>query len=249
MKRQRASVDLLIIIPAYNEEGNLGGVLDQLLRLKASLPFDILVVDDASQDNTAAVAASRGVTCLSHARNRGYGAALKTGYDHAARQGYRFVIQMDADGQHDVCNVPVLFHAMTDGGRNAPDVVLGSRFMRGSQCYHVGFARRLAILWFRLLIFRSTGTDISDPTTGLQGLNRRAFCHCLESREFSERHPDADYVTHMLLEHFRVVQVPAVMHERGSGRSMHAGLEPVLYLLRMTCAQRAVCQAYRERYD
>ena len=246
MGHPRVSTGLLIVIPAYNEADNLGGVLDQLLRVRSTLPFDVLVVDDASQDATAALAGRYGVACVSHRRNRGYGAALRTGYAYAARNGYRFVIQMDADGQHDACNVPALYSALTGpAGGSAPDIVLGSRFMRGSRCYHIGALRRLAILWFRLLILQATGTDITDPTTGLQGLNRRAFVHCLTSRAFSERHPDADYVTHMLLNRFRVAQVPAVMHERVSGQSMHAGLEPVLYLLRVTCAQRAVCQAHR----
>ena len=234
----------MILIPAYNEEKNLGHVLDQLIALNRSLNAAILVIDDASTDGTAAEARRRGVRCLVHPRNMGYARALQTGYRYAAAHGFRYVIQMDADGQHDVCNIPPLCRSLT--GDNLPDVVLGSRFMPGSVSYDVGPLRRVAFAWFRLLIRAMSGARITDPTTGLQGLSRRIFLHYAKDEYFDTRYPDANVLLQTILEGYTVVQIPAVMHDRQSGRSMHAGFTgSMLYTLRATALLVDVWMRFR----
>jgi glycosyltransferase involved in cell wall biosynthesis len=89
---------LLIIIPAYNEEGRVGKVVREV---SSTLPgADVLVVDDGSADNTAAEAVEAGAISVSLPVNSGYGAALQTGYKFAVRNRYAIVGQIDADGQH-----------------------------------------------------------------------------------------------------------------------------------------------------
>ncbi|MCY9695064.1 glycosyltransferase family 2 protein, partial [Paenibacillus alginolyticus] len=91
--------EYLIIIPAFNEEANIGKVLQGIYARK--LPVDVLIIDDGSLDKTAAIARSQSAIVVSHPCNLGYGAALQTGYQYAFAKGYRYLIQFDADDQHD----------------------------------------------------------------------------------------------------------------------------------------------------
>ncbi len=168
--------DLLIIIPAYNEAGNIGRFLAKLREPEIASLADVLVINDASTDATKEIALRYGVTVVSHVYNLGYGSGLQTGYKYAVRRGYKYVIQMDGDGQHDACNIPVLYKALTSGdvGGSLPEIVIGSRFMEGSSPYRVSIVKRLAIGLFKCMIRMATGEWFTDPTSGLQGLNRRA---------------------------------------------------------------------------
>ena len=167
-----AEKSLLIIIPAYNEEKNIGPFLGQLRRLEVARQADILVVDDASADHTGEIAVGMGCTVVRGIYNLGYGSGLQIGYKYALRNGYQYVIQMDADGQHDPCNAEALYAKLLErdeDGRGA-DIVLGSRFLEGSVTYPMPAAKRVAWALFRLLIRLGAGQRITDPTTGLQGL-------------------------------------------------------------------------------
>lgn len=228
--------EVLLLIPAHNEEESIGAFLDQLREAGAYDLADILVVNDHSTDNTVEIALQHGVTVISSVYNIGYGSALQLGYKHAAHMGYRFVIQLDADGQHDACNVMALYRAlntpMPEG--EMPDIVIGSRFAAGSRSFKVGSLKRLSIHFFQALIHRTTGTYILDPTSGLQGLSRRAFTHYAQYLNFDNMYPDANMIVQMLMLGFNVIEVPSVMHERKAGVSMHAGiLRPLIYMMVM----------------
>jgi glycosyltransferase involved in cell wall biosynthesis len=232
----------LIIIPAYNEEKNIPKVLDALETPEITAFADILVINDASQDDTKRIVKERGHTVVSHIFNLGYGSALQVGYKYAVRREYTYVIQMDADGQHDACNVHHLYEKLKeiDGTGKSPDIVLGSRFMKGSLEYPVSAVKRLAYFLFRLLIRMASGRHIADPTTGLQGLSRRAFSYYAKYNHFDDKYPDANCILEMLLLGFRVTEIPAVMHTRTVGVSMHSGFMPILYMFRMLLSILAV---------
>lgn len=121
-----------------------------------------------------------------------------------------------------------------------PDIVLGSRFMEGSSGFSVSFAKKIAFVWFRIMLKTGTGRRITDPTTGLQGLNWRTFRFYSKYNNFDDKYPDANMLMQMLLLGFRVREIPAVMHVRTTGVSMHSGLKPVLYMFRMTFSILAV---------
>ncbi len=227
--------ELLIIIPAYNEEKNIIRVFEQLEKLEIPAIADILVIDDASTDRTGSIVTEKQYDLVTHIYNLGYGSALQSGYKYAARRNYEYVIQMDADGQHDVSNIPVIYKELQGKGADAEkaDIVLGSRFMKESSDFPVSFFKKLACAMFRFLIRQVTGRSVADPTTGLQGLGREAFFYYSKYNHFDDKYPDANMLMQMLLLGYRVKEVPAVMHARESGQSMHSGLKPGWYMLRM----------------
>ena len=239
--------DLLIIIPAYNEEESIKDVLDALEQPEIRNIADILIMNDASSDNTSWIAKRRNYKVITHVFNLGYGSAIQLGYKYAVRRRYDYVIQMDADGQHDVCNIPKIYEELKtkDAYGNYPDIVLGSRFMEGSSEFRVGALKAFAIRQFRRYIRHQTGVRIMDPTTGLQGLNFPAFLYYSKYGHFDERYPDANMVLQMLLLGFHVREIPATMHARETGKSMHSGLKPVGYMIHMACSLLRVTYQYK----
>ncbi len=223
----KSGADSLIIIPAFNESASLGWVLERAS--SSASDFDVLVIDDGSRDNTGAIAEQREATVVSHPFNLGYGAALQTGYKWAERHGYAYLVQMDADGQHD----PALAAGMVDKLRaGKADLVLGSRFAAPSG-YQMGMTRTVGRLFFRRLLALLGGPPISDPTSGLQALSRAAFSFCC--RDFYPTDfPDIDVLLLLHRNGFRIMEVPVTMRPSPSSRaSMHAGVQAVYYTYKM----------------
>lgn len=240
-KEKKIRKELLIIVPAHNEEKNIRTVFDCLERDHISDIADILVINDASSDGTEAVITDRGYHHITNRSRVGYGRALQQGYRYACRHEYRYVIHMDADGQHDTCNIQEIYKRLLgkDSHGRSPDIVMASRYMEGSSAFPVSIWRRMAYALFRVIIRRVTGRRIADPTTGLQGLNRRVFQYYAGKGHY-DKYPDANIIIQMLLLGYRIVEMPAVMHVRSDGRSMHRGFRAVWYMLRMFCSITAV---------
>lgn len=227
--------DLLIIVPAYNEEDNIEAVLETLEQPDIRDIADVLIMNDASADNTNRLVKFRNHTMVTHVFNLGYGSAIQLGYKYAVRRKYQYVIQMDADGQHDICNIKNIYRELkrADEKGEVPDIVLGSRFMGGGNQFQVRGIKLFAIRLFRFMIKSFTGVKILDPTSGLQGLNRKAFLYYSKYQHFDDKYPDANMITQMLLLKFKIREIPSVMHARGGGVTMHAGLKPLMYMIRM----------------
>lgn len=235
MRRMMNQKELLIIIPAYNEGQNIRSVLTQIEELELSSVADILVINDASTDSTNWIVKEMQYPMISQLFNMGYGCALQIGYKYAIRCGYQYLIQMDGDGQHDVCNIPNLYEKLkeADADGRCPDIVLGARFREDSADFPVSLPKKIVYALFRWIIRQTTGQQFSDPTTGLQGLSRKAFLYYSKYNHFDDKYPDANMLILMLLLKFKVVEIPAVMHARTGGKSMHSGLKPFWYILRM----------------
>ena len=227
--------DVLIIIPAYNEGSNIGTVLEKLERKDIADLCDVLVINDASTDDTGQVVRSRGHRVVKNVFNLGYGSGLQVGYIYAKRMGYKFVIQMDGDGQHDTENVLKIYKALTtaDEKNQIPDIVLGSRFLKDSPEYKSTLAKDAGYILFRTIIKLLTGKKIMDPTTGLQGLSRRTFSYYAGFDHFDDQYPDANMILQMIMLGYNVKEIPALMHQRTEGKSMHSGLKPIIYMIRM----------------
>ena len=234
--------EVLIIIPAYNEEKTITALLEQLEKPEISEIADVLVMNDASSDSTNWITKKRNHAVVTHVFNLGYGSGLQLGYKYAIRKKYQYVIQMDADGQHDVCNIPVIYKELKtpDENGNFPDIVLGSRFMEGSTEFPVSPVKKFAFGWFRFLLRIGTGRKFTDPTTGLQGLSWKTFLFYSKYNNFDDQYPDANMLMQMSLLGFRIREIPAVMHLRVNGISMHSGLKPFVYMFRMTFSLMAV---------
>jgi len=217
---------VLVIMPARNEAGRVGAVI---AAARAVLPgADIAVINDGSTDATAQEAAAAGAVILPHAVSLGYGAGLETGYLHAMRQGYDAVLQMDSDGQHLASELPKLCAPLA---ADAADIVLGSRYLAGGR-FPISPLRRLGQRFFALLLRVLTGQRFTDPTSGFQGLNRRAL-RFFASGVFPCDYPDADVLLMAHLAGLRIREVPVRMAGRTGGASMHAGWRPLYYGMKM----------------
>lgn len=224
--------DTLLIIPAYNEELNIREVLQNLRDKGVETILDILVVNDGSKDRTVEIVEEMNIKVISQVYNLGYGAALQMAYKYATQKGYDFVIQMDADGQHDVINIPMIFSMLKEGEiESRPDIVIGSRFLKGSAKYHMSFVRLFAVRMFRGIIKIATKQKITDPTSGLQGLNKKAFEYYSGYQNFDIKYPDINMIIQMLLRGYKIKEFPAVMHTRSQGVAMHTGIiKPIKYM-------------------
>lgn len=223
---------MLILIPAYNEEKSIVKVLRNIKNKCGDV--DVLVINDGSRDKTAERAEKAGATVVSHIYNMGYGVSLQTGYKYAVDHDYEFIIQMDADGQHDVCNIDAIYHELTQG-KHPYDIVIGSRFLASDSQMKVGIAKKVAIGFFNMAIQLVAHKKFTDPTSGLQGLSRRAFTAYSLYDNFDTNYPDANIITKMLLNGYWLKEVPAVMHSRTSGVSMHSGLRKnIEYMMTVT---------------
>ena len=228
--------EVLIIIPAFNEEKNIVKLFEKLCVPKIRSFADILVINDGSSDSTENIARSYDVSIITHVFNLGYGSALQVGYKYAVRNNYNYVIQLDADGQHSVDNIAHIYKCLTskDENGNTPDIVIGSRFLKGSKAYKISPIKRVSIAYFSWLIKLITGEVITDPTSGLQGLSRRAFKYYSEFGNFDYFYPDANMIIQMILLGYRVKETTSIMYERKNGVSMHKGiLKQLSYMMIM----------------
>jgi glycosyltransferase involved in cell wall biosynthesis len=219
--------DALAIVPALDEAARVGAVVDKLRA--ADPPVDVLVVDDGSRDDTAAIARRHGAAVVSHIFNLGYGAALQTGYKYADRRGYARVVQLDADGQHDAADVGRLLAPLRE---DRADLVIGSRFVEETG-YRMDPARNSGRLFFQRLLVAFGGPRIADPTSGFQALARRTYRLCCADF-FPSDFPDVDVLLVLHRQGLRIVEVPVHMAPSPADHvPMHAGLRAVYYAYKM----------------
>lgn len=223
---------IIVIMPCYNEEGRVGKVVNSV---KENIPSaTVLVIDDASSDNSVYEAEQSGAITLRHACNLGYGAALETGYMFASSNGYEIVLQMDSDGQHLAEELPTVLQPILEG---KADIVLGSRHRgkKSDENEKMPLIRRLGQYFFSGLIFLITKLKLTDPTSGFQALNRRAI-RLFSSGVFPCDYPDSDIIIMAHMAGLRILEVPVVMKARCGGKSMHSGLKPIYYGMKMLLA-------------
>ena len=218
--------DTLMIIPAYNEEKNIGAVLDSIYAL--NLNVDVIVVNDGSKDRTVEVVQSRDTDVLSLPCNLGYGGALQTGFRYAASMHYKNVIQFDADGQHSANDIPKILDCLEKTG---VDIAIGSRFMEGGS-FKAGKLKKAGMAFLKFFIRALTKANISDPTSGMKGLTYKIFSYYAYSDNFSADYPDADILIQVLRAGYSFGETPITVIERKQGESMHSGLKPVYYFIK-----------------
>lgn len=218
--------EVLLIIPAYNEEQNIGKIITLIRRYNRTV--DILVINDGSSDGTARIAEDSGAKVVDIPFNMGYGVALQTGYKYALEGGYQYVIQMDADCQHDPQYINALLAEIKNGGS---DIVIGSRFLSGGS-YKVPLVRRIGIQLFNIITSVIIRQRISDCTSGYQAINRGVL-NFYSSDIYPYDYPDADTLIMAYFGGFKLKEIPVRMFQNESGKSMHGGIKPLYYIFKM----------------
>ena len=217
---------VLIVIPAWNEELALPGVLHEVATVLDG--FDVLVVSDGSTDGTARVARQAGAVVLELPFNLGVGGAMRAGFKYALRHGYDAVVQLDADGQHDPRGVPDLIDVLVQQGA---DVVIGARFA-GRGDYQARGPRRWAMRVLSTVLSRVARTRLSDTTSGFKVSGPRAL------PLFAESYPAeylGDTVESLVIASragLKVREVPVVMRVRAAGTPSHNPFKAAVFLLR-----------------
>lgn len=214
---------LLIIVPAYNEEAAVGRVVEEI---RQALPgVDVLVIDDCSLDQTAAVARRAGAQVLSLPYHLGLGGAVQAGYKLAYELGYQYVIRADGDGQHDPRYIPAIYETLKTSGCQ---MVIGSRFVQGDGAPS-SFVRGLGIRFFRLVLRPILGQPVYDPTSGFVGVNREALQ--VFSKSFPLEYPEIEALVVLQRRRFRFKEVPCRMRPRMAGRSTITVLKSFYYII------------------
>lgn len=218
--------DTVIVLPAFNEEGQIAAVVAAVRGVVRDAA--VVVVDDGSRDRTRALAAEAGAAVVSLPFNMGYGVALQTAYKYALREGFEYLVQMDADGQHEPAGILTLLERVKSG---RCDLCIGSRFLEGAT-YQIPAFRRAGMFVFRRVASLLLGVTITDPTSGFQAMNRRVF-EFFTRDAYPVDYPDTDVLVMLHHHGFRVAEAPVVMRAAPSGKSIHSGLRPLYYLFKM----------------
>jgi hypothetical protein len=214
---------LMILIPALNEEGAVGGVVEEVRAAMPGVP--VLVVDDCSSDGTIPAAHAAGAEVLALPHHLGLGGAVQAGYKLAFELGYDYVIRVDGDGQHDPRDIPKILDALEQGDC---EMAIGSRFLNGAGA-HSGIFRAAAIVFFRAVLRPILGRPVRDPTSGFVGVNRTALA--LFSRSFPLEYPEIEALVVLQRKRFRFVEVPCRMRPRRAGRTTITPLKSIYYMV------------------
>ena len=218
----------LAVVPAYNEEAAIGGVIAELRAFDPGL--DIVVVSDGSLDGTAAAAEEAGARVLRLPFNLGIGGAVQTGFRYGWENGYELVVRCDGDGQHVPAELGKVIAPVLAGDA---DIAIGSRFV-GSESYRSSASRRVGIRLLALIVSTIARQKVTDTTSGFQALNRRALG--LFAADYPHDYPEVEGMVMTIKHRLRLVEVPVEMREREHGRSSITALRSIYYMAKVLVA-------------
>ncbi|MCR4436501.1 MAG: glycosyltransferase family 2 protein [Clostridiales bacterium] len=218
---------VLVIIPAFNEEKSIAGVIREV---KGNCKADILVVDDGSTDSTAQVALKEGVKVVSLPFNLGIGGAVQTGYIYANENNYDIAVQVDGDGQHDPSYLDELVAPILN---EKYDMVIGSRYVQETS-YKSTLSRRVGMVFFSWLLYFLTGKRIKDTTSGFRAVNRKIIRYF--SSSYPTDYPEVDVIVRLFRKNCTILEVPVEMKERQGGKSSITPLKSIYYLIKVSLA-------------
>lgn len=232
---REAQSDVLVAIPAFNEEANVPFVIGEVRRAG----YDALVVDDGSTDRTGDVAEDAGAVVLRLPVNLGVGGALRCAFRFAVSNGYRTVVQCDADGQHDPSEIPQLLRTMVTA---RADLVIGSRFTAGRP-HDIGLGRRIAMGRLARTASRETGTRITDATSGFRAIGGPLLGSFAANYPTEYLSDTVEALARAGRGGHRVAEVGVHMRPRFSGVSSAGTVSSMWYVVRVMAALRV--QSYR----
>ncbi len=219
-----ANKRVLIAVPAYNEGDTIGGVVERLQNLLSD--FDLLVINDGSNDTTGQILQSLGVVTATHLSNLGYGRAIQTAVKYALSCDYNVLITLDADGQHHPEQIQSIYD---ESIRSGWDVLIGSRYVSAQNYSHNPLGRRAGMQVFSLLVRLITKQRIYDTTSGLKVIKRNVF-EPLSHSHFVDFHSEA--IVYLIRLGYRIGEYPITVSERTQGQSMYSTLSHLKYPLK-----------------
>jgi len=220
---------VLIIIPAFNEEDSITGVL-RLIREHCP-EYDVVVIDDGSTDDTAKVVeAFGGAALVQLPYNLGIGAAVQTGYKYAMRHGYDIAVQCDADGQHPVDRIPSLVARVCAG---EADLIIGSRYVADS-AYKPSLSRRVGKSILSRLVDAVVGGGVTDTTSGFRAANHKVIS--VFARHYPDDYPEAEALVIVHKSGLKAAETPVEMNQRQGGRTSIRALHALYYMVKVALA-------------
>lgn len=229
MSKLNRSDKLLIIIPAYNEQGAIHHVVSGV---RHAVPnADVLVINDGSIDNTAHEAETAGAFVVQHPFNLGIGGAVQTGLKFARDRGYEYVIRLDGDGQHNAEEIQLFLNVLMSG---RADMVVGSRFLDADVDWHIPFARRIGINFFGWAVSLLIGNRATDTTSGFCGMNRRAID--VLATYLPQDYPDVESRVIVHKAGLRQLELPVHMRARMAGVSSINSWKSIYYAFKVSLA-------------
>ncbi len=226
---------LLIIIPTYNEEMNICGVIEELN--KKSSEYDYIIVNDGSSDSTREICKRNNYSFLDLPVNVGLSSCFQTGVIYAYNKGYDAVLQLDGDGQHDPEYIKDMIRVMEETGC---DIVIGSRFVSGKKS-EMDVMKRIGSSLISACILITTGKRVKDPTSGMRLYNRSVMSRF---KNDINCHPEPDTLSYLISKGAKVKEVQVSIRERLYGKSYLDFSNSIKYMLKM-CVSILFVQAFR----
>lgn len=213
--------EVLIIIPAYNEQDNIERVVDNLIENYPQ--YDYVVVNDGSRDHTRRICVNKGYKLIDLPVNLGLAGGFQAGMKYAYRAGYKYAVQFDADGQHRPEYIEKVLNKIKEGH----DIVIASRFVEEKKPFTMRmFGSRLISMAIKL----TTGKTITDPTSGMRMYNGKIIKECAVNMNYG---PEPDTISYLMKNGASVVEVQAKMDERIAGESYLTTFRSMTYMIRM----------------
>ena len=226
--------DLLIMIPAYNEEENIELVVE---RLRQNFPqYDYVVINDGSKDRTAEICREKGYNLVDLPVNLGLAGSFQAGIRYAYRKGYPYAIQIDGDGQHRPEYIERMLVKMKEGY----DIVIGSRFVNAKKPMTM---RMLGSNLIETAIRLTTGATIKDPTSGMRLYDRKMIEEFAKGLNYG---PEPDTISYLIRQGAKVAEVPVVLDERVGGVSYLTPIKAARYMIQMLVSILLI-QNFRKR--
>ena len=220
---------VLLIIPSYNEEGNVLSNYNKILNYNKRIKFkyDAIVINDGSKDRTEEICRENNIPYISLVQNLGIGGAVQTGYKYALDNEYDIAVQFDGDGQHDISYVKKIIDPIIN---NEADMIIGSRFIdKSSSVFKSSFARRIGIRLISFFIKLTTGKKVYDTTSGFRAVNKKIIKEF--ANDYPVEYPEPITTVEIIKKGYRVKEVPVSMNERENGTSSIKTWKNIYYML------------------
>lgn len=206
---------LIVLLPALNEEQTVGTVIASIPKnIPGVTSQEVMVIDDGSNDQTAARATAAGAIVISHGWNRGLGVAFQTGIDAALKRGADIVVTIDADGQFQPADIPTLVRPLVD---HRADVVTASRFLDSAMIPEMPWIKKWGNRRVAKLVSFLSGQRIADAACGFRAYSREAL---MNLNLFSRFTYTQETLLNLIFKNFRIIEVPVkIRGEREFGQS------------------------------